>query len=138
MFASVTMPMSRLIALGKYHSCAATILGSIPISCNVRSHGGKGVMLAKFAASALWASCASTSVYYACLPLMQMPIGTLSTLPPDYFITELWDDYIAQVQVGCMIPLLLKRLVQGRDVWTCLLWFQLSIQACDEGGPKLA
>ena len=51
--APVTMPMSQLTAMCKYHGCAATIFGSIPVSCNIGSHGGKGIMLAEFAARAL-------------------------------------------------------------------------------------
>ena len=54
---------------------------------------------------------------------MQMTIRALMALPPDLLIAELWYGNTAQMKIGCVIPLLLKCLVEGRDVWACKFWF---------------
>ena len=125
MLALTALPVSWLTTVGQDHICAATVFGSIPVSCNAGSLGGKGIVLAEFSARALWTSCAITSVMNSCLPLMQMPIRTLSALPPDCSVAEFFEDNITQIQVGWVIPFLLQRLVQSRDVWTCCLFLLL-------------
>ena len=86
------MPVSWLVAFGKDHVRAMPVLGSVPISCNAGSLGGKGVVLAEFSARALWTSAATASASNICLPLMQVPIRTVIALPPDFSTAEFLDD----------------------------------------------
>ena len=50
-----------------------------------------------------------------------MAIWTLVTAPPCCSIAAFRNDNVAKVQVGCMIPLLLKLFVQGANVRAWLL-----------------
>ena len=94
MLALTAAPVSWPIAPSNDHICSTTIPCCVPVSCNVRSLGGKRVVLAKFLARALWTPVATTSTADRCLPLMQMPIRTLIALPPDCLIAEFLDDNI--------------------------------------------
>ena len=51
-------------------------------------------------------------------PIVWITIRTFTTFPPHFLVAEPFDGNVAQVLVGCVIPLLLQRLVQGTDVRT--------------------
>ena len=52
---------------------------------------------------------------------MQITVWTVITYPLDLSGAAWCDDYVAQVSICSMIPLLLKCWVKKADIWVCLL-----------------
>ena len=100
----------------------------VPLSCNQRSLGGQGVVLAHFAPAALRATPASGPLVNSCFPAVQMAIWALLTYPPDLPVAVWLDVNRTEVGIGSMVPLLLKSWSNSAGVWAFLLYTCLLVR----------
>ena len=91
----ITEPTNRLVALC-HHTVRGTVVDFIvPLSCNQRSLGSQGVVLADFAVAALRTFVASSPVCHTCFPAVQVASGALITCPPDLHVAVCLDVDVA-------------------------------------------
>ena len=100
----ITEPANTLTALCHHTVRCALVCPKVPLSCNQRSLGSQGVVLAHFVATALRTATASGPVLHSCFPV-QVAIWTLVTYPPDLPIALWFYVNVAQVTISSMIPL---------------------------------
>ena len=111
--------MSWLAALSRHSVWRAKVCVSLemPLSCNLGSFSGQGTVLAHLTSVALRAPGASSPVANCRSPSMQMAVWTLITLALHLQVAMRFNDDVAQVRIGFVVPLQLQRLVEKADVW---------------------
>ncbi len=95
---------------------------AVPAGSHLRGFAGHRVMLTHFPASAEWAAIILCSACHLGLPLMRMTIWTLRACPAHLPMAVWGDEYVAQVSICGMVPLLLQFWAKQADVWTLLLF----------------
>ena len=130
--ASWTQPVSFCIAVGCEILWPGKVLGGVPLCCNHWSLCWQRVVLAHFVPTAEWAALAPIPILHCGKPDMRVAIWTLTTSPLSLLVAEWFDDDVAQVSIGSMVPLLLKLRTQLADVWFALLfcWLSSCMSAC--------
>jgi len=95
---------------------------AVPAGSHIRGSSGHRVMLTHFPASAEWAAIILCSACHLSLPLMGVTIWTVRACPVHLPMAVWGDEYVAQVSICGMVPLLLQLWAKQADVWTLLLF----------------
>ena len=101
---------------------------AVPAGSHIRGFSSHRVMLTHFPASAEWAAIIPCSVCHFGLPPMRMTIWTIRACPMHLPMAVWRDEYVAQVSICDMVPLLLQLWAKQADVWTLLLFGLLTNQ----------
>ena len=117
----ITAPTSNHSTLRHHAVRSAIVILIVPLSCHRGVFGSQGVVPTHFAAAALRASIAICPARnYGC-PAVQVAIWALVTYPVDLCIAIWFDDNVAQICIGSMVPLLLQMWIKTANVWVSLL-----------------
>ena len=103
-----TQPVHPTAAQSHNLFCSHVVFGFVPVGCNRRGYSGQTVVLAELVVGTKGAPPVHVLPgVNTGRPLMRLPTGTLIAFPPHPCLTAWPNDYVSQVMILGMVPLLL-------------------------------